>query len=153
MCSVYGGFSPPHPEAVLSIRNPRTRRTVDTGTNIPGYSVKTMYHCTCHLQRHWPSVLRSVCPPFNLRMGKKIRFPKWCRHFWTQGETQGPEIYNAVTYHRQEPFVFWFGIHHCAWRYTRSNLLDISDICSGFKPFELFLFLCFSRSVQNVVFL
>ena len=32
------------------------------------------------------------------------------------------------------------------------NLLDISDICSGFKPFELFLFLCFSRSVQNIVF-
>lgn len=33
-----------------------------------------------------------------------------------------------------------------------SNLLVISDICSGFKLFELFLFLCFSRSVQNVVF-
>ena len=32
------------------------------------------------------------------------------------------------------------------------NLLNISEICSGFKPFEFFLFLCSSRSVKNSVF-
>ena len=84
---------------------------------------------------------------------EQIHFPKRCRHFWTQGETQGPEICNAVTYHRQKAFVCWFGIHHCVWRYTMGKLLDISGICSGFKPFEFFLFLCFSRSVQKSCFI
>jgi len=83
---------------------------------------------------------------------EQIHFTKRCRHFWTKGETQSPEICNVVTYHGQKAFVCWFGIHHCVWRYTVGNLLDINDICSGFKPFELFLFLCSSRSVQKDVF-
>lgn len=82
---------------------------------------------------------------------EQIQFPKWCLHFWTKSNENSPAMNNTVTYHRQNAFVSCFSIHHCVWRYTMGNLLDISKICSGFKPFELFLFLCFSRSVQNVV--
>jgi hypothetical protein len=47
---------------------------------------------------------------------EQILFFKRCLRFWTQGKKQGPQICDAVTYHRQKAFFCRFGIHHCVWR-------------------------------------